>query len=311
MLAGDRRAHYLADLGDHLNASRASLTKLPADNEPLEFMVVEDFGTRGLQGDPGQSEDEEIDATGRRNDFYYFWRNVGRSRKQASELGRWGLGKTVFPAASRINSFFGISVRADDGRRLLMGQSVLKIHKVGGRRYYPYGYFGRFKEDFAVPVDDAAVLDEFARDFCLTRGREPGLSLVVPYPDPELTPDAIVPSIVRHYFLPIIRRDLEVEVAHDGTSIQLNASTLSRFLQDVPWDDRERFQRLVYLVRWGLSIARDDYAGVAEPSESNAPRWTDQSIGAEEVAKLKERLNSSQRIALTVPVWVKSVAGSP
>jgi hypothetical protein len=161
-----------------------------------------------------------------------------------------------------------------------------------------------------VPVDDAAVLDAFARDFCLTRGIQPGLSLVVPYPDPELTPDAIVPSIVRHYFLPIIRRDLEVEVVRDGTSIQLNGSTLSRFLQDVPWDDRERFQRLVDLVKWGLAIARSDHAGIAEPSESNAPRWTDHSIGADEVARLKERLNSSQRIALTVPVWVKSVAGA-
>ena len=310
MLAGARKARYLAHLGEHLSASRSSLTKLPAADEPLEFVVVEDFGTRGLQGDPAQSEDEEIGAPGARNDFYYFWRNVGRSRKQSSELGRWGLGKTVFPAASRINSFFGISVRADDSRRLLMGQSVLKIHKVAGKRYYPYGYFGRFEGDFAVAVDDPALLDEFARDFCLERGAEPGLSLVVPYPDPELTPDAIVPSIVRHYFLPIIRQELEVEVVHGGTLIQLNAATLPRFLSDVSWDDRERFQRLVDLARWGANLPSEDHAGVASPLEANAPRWTDDGLDADHVARLIERLNGGQRIGVTVPVWVKPAAAN-
>jgi hypothetical protein len=310
-LDGERKALYVAGLADHLSASRASLTKLPEADEPLDFVVFEDFGTRGLQGDPAQSEDAEIDATGPRNDFYYFWRNVGRSRKQASELGRWGLGKTVFPAASRINSFFGISVRGDDDRRLLMGQSVLKIHKAGGKRYYPYGYFGRFEGDFAVPLDNAEFLDAFARDFHLARGSESGLSLVVPYPDPELTPDAVVPSIVRHYFVPIIRRDLEVEVVHGGNSILLNASTLPRFLAEVPWDDRARFQRLVDLAKWGLAIAQADHAGVAVPPEPNAPRWADHCIRADDVARLKERLNDGQHIALTVPVWVKPAAGDP
>lgn len=149
----------------------SSLGVQPAPDEPLEFMVVEDFGTRGLQGDPRQSEDEEIDSTGPRNDFYYFWRNIGRSRKQASELRRWGLGKTVFPAASRINSFFAITTRVDDQRRFMMGQSVLKIHKTGGKRFYPYGYYGQFEGDFAVPVDDRALIDQFCREFQLARGR--------------------------------------------------------------------------------------------------------------------------------------------
>ena len=47
MLRSERKAQYMDGLADHLNASRAALTKLPAPDEPLEFMVVEDFGTRG------------------------------------------------------------------------------------------------------------------------------------------------------------------------------------------------------------------------------------------------------------------------
>jgi len=72
MLDGGRKVHYMTGLVDHLNVSRTALTKLPSADEPLEFMVVEDFGTRGLQGNPWQSEDEEIDSSGPRNDFYYF-----------------------------------------------------------------------------------------------------------------------------------------------------------------------------------------------------------------------------------------------
>src|SRR3990172_583681 len=311
MLRSERKARYMDNLAEHLNASHAALTKLPAPDEPLGFMVVEDFGTRGLQGDPRQSEDEEIDSTGPRNDFYYFWRNIGRSRKQASELGRWGLGKTVFPAASRINSFFAITVRADDRRRLLMGQSVLKIHKSGGKRFYPYGYFGRFEEEFAEPVDDRALLDQFCDDFHLARGDQPGLSVVVPYPDPELTREAIIPSIIRHYFLPIIGGDLVVEVIHDGKTSSLNAVTLPKLLAQAPWEDARRLQRLTELAKWGLAISRGEYAELVPPPESSAPRWTESCMSADVVSRLREQLNSGQKIAVTVPVWVKPASNSP
>lgn len=180
-LDGPEKRDYTNGLAPHLNASRSGLTKPPPADEPLSYIAIEDFGTRGLQGDPALSEDEEIDVeNGLRNDFFFFWRNIGRSRKHASELGRWGLGKTVFQAASRINSFFALTRRANDERRLLMGQSVLKIHKLDGQRYYPYGYFGCFAEDFAMPVEDEAWTERFCAHFGLARGHESGLSVVVP-----------------------------------------------------------------------------------------------------------------------------------
>jgi hypothetical protein len=304
----EEKADYMAGLLEHFGASRSGLAQPPAPDEPLEFMLIEDFGTRGLQGDPLQSEDAELDAAGPRNDFYYFWRNIGRSRKEASELGRWGLGKTVFPAASRINAFFGFTVRADDRRRFLMGQSVLKIHKLAGKRFYPYGYFGRFDGEFAVPVDAPELLDRFCRDFQLARDDKPGLSVVIPYPDPELTPQAIVPSIVRHYFTPIVGGDLVVELIQDGQTQTLNAVTLPRLLADATWDDAYTYRRLVELAQWGLSLAQDEYAQSAAPPESNAPRWTNECFATDTFSELREQLNDGQRIAVTVPVWVKPMS---
>lgn len=308
-LEGAHRDRYLGALHAHLEATGSGLASPPAASDPLDFLVVEDYGTRGLQGDPAQTEDAELESDGTRNDFYYFWRNIGRSRKGSSELGRWGLGKTVFPAASRINSFFALTVRADDGRRLLMGQSVLRIHKVAGRRCYPYGYFGRFAGEFPEPVEEPAALDRFCSDFGIARGEAPGLSVVLPYPEAELAPRAVVPSIVRHYFVPILAGDLVVEVRHDGRTEILDARSLPRLLAE-GLQDEPALRPLIELARWGLGVAREAHVILTPPPEAAAPRWEEACIPAEALARLRESFNRAARIAVTVPVWVKPVAGA-
>lgn len=311
MLSGGRKDGYLAGLWPHIAADRSGLAGIPAPDRPLGFVLVEDFGTRGLQGSPVQSEDEEIDASRSRNDFYYFWRNVGRSRKSASELGRWGLGKTVFPAASRLNAFFALTVRRDDGQRLLMGQAVLKIHKLDGARYYPYGYFGRFEDDFALPIEDADLVDAFCRDFSITRHAEPGLSVVIPHPDPELAPEQVLPSVVRHYFVPILSGELVVLVEHDGRTERLDAGTLAQVLGRVGWAEASALQRMVELAHWGLQLPAERYACLPEPAVAVAPRWSADAAIEQALAPLREAFNRSDPVAVRVPVWVKPATGEP
>ncbi len=38
-----------------------------------------------------------------------------------------------------------MTVRANDRRRLVLGQAVLKIHRLGDTRFYPYGYFADYR----------------------------------------------------------------------------------------------------------------------------------------------------------------------
>ncbi len=166
-LGADAAAHYLHGLREHLDAKGSGLAEGIDYGRPMDFLVIEDFGTRGLAGDvrdDGNQDDAET-----KNDFYYFWRNIGRAVEGTTTRGRWGLGKTVFQAASRINSFFGLTVRRGETRRLLMGQAVLKIHRSNGRRYAPYGYYGRFEDDFALPVEDPGHIERFCRDFSIRR----------------------------------------------------------------------------------------------------------------------------------------------
>lgn len=311
-LTGERRDGYLTGLSEHLRASRSglSLDALPEAAEPLSFLTIEDFGTRGLQGDPAQSEDLEIEDPGAtRNDFFFFWRNVGRSRKHAAELGRWGLGKTVFQAASRINSFFALTVRADDSRRLLLGQSVLKIHRHEGRRFYPYGYYGQFDGDFALPLDDAAALERFARDFGLSRAESPGLSVVLPYPDPDITPANVVDAVLRHYFVPMLSGDLSVDVEHAAGTERLDAETSRQLFSAASSSSTLALQGVCELARWSIAYPLEQHARLSPPAEASAPRWDDDSLPAHVFQRLRERFDQGRPIAVTAPVWVKPIGG--
>jgi hypothetical protein len=309
-LAGERE-RYLDGLMPHVAAGRNGSGSRLRPDERLDFVVVEDFGTRGLQGDPRQSEDDEIGASAFRNDFYYFWRNVGRSRKSASDLGRWGLGKTVFAAASRASAFFALTVRANDPRPLLMGQAVLRIHKLGGARYYPYGYFGRFDGDFALPVDDPERTDAFRRDFGLARVAEPGLSVVIPFPDRDLTPQALLPSLAHHYFVPILAGDLAIDVEYDGKRETLDRESFARVVERVGRSEASSLPRLVDLARWGLALAPDAPVRLPEPAQSVAPRWSGDQATEHALAALRKPFNRGDRIAIEVPVWVKPAAADP
>lgn len=313
MVPPERAGRYLASLWPHLATDRSGVTDLPSRDDSLAFLLVEDSGTRGLQGDPRQSEDEELGSAPVRNDFYYFWRNVGRSRKAASDLGRWGLGKTVFPASSRVNAFFAVTTRHDDGRRLLMGQSVLRIHRLEGARYYPYGYFAHFEGDFALPVSDSAAIDEFCRDFGLRRPENgpPGLSVVIPYPDGELQAGEVLSSVVRHYFLPILAGDLVVEIESEGRFERLDSSSLMRALGRLGTAEGASLQRLVELARWGIALPENRHVRVPVPPLQEAPRWAASEALDASLAALREGFGDGQPVAVRVPVWVKPAAGDP
>jgi hypothetical protein len=184
------REQWFRGLAPHLTSTetREELGTSPSLSRPLQWLVIEDYNTTGLEGDPDCFQDPAPGS--QRNDFFWFIRNVGRSGKKGGDRGRWGLGKIVYPAASQVRSMFAYSVRHSDRQRLLIGRSVLAVHKAGNRQHDSEGYFGRFDdtlhEYFALPETSAPVLDKFAKDFCIKRKPdEPGLSVVIPWPEQD------------------------------------------------------------------------------------------------------------------------------
>jgi hypothetical protein len=297
------KQRYLGDLWPHAQASIDGTAELPPHTAPLTFLAVEDHGTIGLRGEPAQYEDD--DDEGPRNDFYYFWRNVGRSKKETTERGRWGLGKTVFAAASRIHSFFGLTVRHGDPRPLLMGQSVLSIHKVAGQRYQPYGYYGVHESRLTLPMQASADTAAFARCFGLDRQTDAGLSVVIPYPDDEITAASLVRSVLKHYFHPLIEGRLQVMVENGGSVVALRQQDLEQRIRQEKGLDLRNLLPLVQLATWGLDPEDPAAAKLTPPHPGRAPRLTSDLFLEGDLSRLRRRYEQGHRIALRIPLYVQ------
>lgn len=304
----DAVRQYFDGLDPHLHSvARTIHTILPRADEAVPFLVIEDFGTRGLTGDPRI--DPEVDTAGdeTRNDFFYFWRNVGRSNKGEVDRGRWGLGKAVFTVASRIRTVFGITRRFDDDRSLLLAQSVLKTHVIDGQRIYPYGFFARFEKrnGMPLPIEDPILLDRFVDDFGVHR-IEPGLSIVVPYyRDDELSLDSITASVVQQYFYPILRGDLVVDIVDGAREQRIAADTI-----DTLSAPDSQVARLCALTRWSLARNDDDRIVLSERGPA-APKWDETTIDAATLGSLRDRFTSGERLAFRVPIQVKRKRARP
>jgi len=243
-LAPKDAAKYFRGLEEHLRSPESveELDTIPNFDVPVSFLTIEDFNTRGLEGDPTVTVDPNPEDK-ERNDYFWFIRNVGRSKKKGSDRGRWGLGKIVYPATSHMRSFFAYSIRESDSKHFLIGRSVLATHRIGNHLYDSEGYFGAFVDPAyeynASPIYDAPTLEQFRKDFCISRVNEPGLSLVVPL-DPTdaedpINQEVLVESVLEYYYWIILRGDLTVEVSTgESPPVYINKDNISEVVRDWP-----------------------------------------------------------------------------
>lgn len=201
-LSAGRASTWLGDAWQHLTAPESGPRGLPPQPASCPYLLMEDFGTKGLEGDPAA---EDLQPGEEKNHFYAFFRAEGVSESTGGR-GTWGVGKTVFARSSRINTFFGLTVRRQDVLPLLMGQAILRFHRLGETKFAPDGMFGVIQPDsqFVCPVENLGRIEEFRRDFRVSRQDEAGLSVIVPYCLEEITEDTIVQAVGREYFSPIL-----------------------------------------------------------------------------------------------------------
>lgn len=219
---------FYRELIPHIE-SCALLPQEHLSSDAISFLTIEDFGTSGLDGPINR--DEKILKGGTGN-YYDFWWCEGKSQKTGKNAGRWGLGKTAYHVASKLRSFWGLTIRHDDNRELLLGKTILKTHLHNGETYDCYGYFaGKNYES----IETMEILQEFRNKFAITRNGEPGLSIVIPMPASEIDHDAIIRAAIIHYFFPIIKGMLVVQINDDNTQVILNTSTLRYVAQQQDW----------------------------------------------------------------------------
>ena len=333
-IENNKAVEYLNGLLPHLETENNGLQESvkPMLSESMPYLLIEDYNTIGLDGDPLEYEDPS-ERSKRKNNFFWFWRNVGRSDKGNDGRGRWGLGKAVYPKSSLFHTYFGLTVRESDERALLMGETILKIHKIDGEtKYcYPYGYYGCFNDPqdkyFVSPLEESSIIETFIEDFRLNRLDDEGkyyygLSLVIPFPSEEITKSELIKSAVIQYFYPIIHNQLIVNVEDEQTEdpLVINDDNIDQAIEEIKFSDDDKInvgqlKRLFEFVRWSIKLEEEDYFSLQEPDMEYSPAWyNDWFLNDELKERLKGMIESYEkgsRIAFKVPVKVHIIGKSP
>lgn len=297
-LTAKEQIHYWFNgAWEHYNAPRNGLSKLPESDTEVSFLAFEDFGTTGLLGDVEQA----YDMPDVKNPFYYFFRAEGRSGKGEQDRGRWGVGKYVFPRASRVSTLLALTVRSDDKKCFLMGRSILKSRWVQGGYYSPDGYLGVKDSDERpiLPVSDSKILESFRRHFKLIRKDESGLSIVVPYLYDDITVDNLQKAVVEDYFYPILKGELTVTVESQESIVTINKETLRSFSSRVNF---ENFHALIQLAEWSLN--REPYYEL-KPCRERKPVWTSDLIPEGILSDMRSRFENGEYLSVRVNLNVR------
>jgi len=318
-------------LNDHLNTRKSGINpeNIPDFHSKIKVLLVEDYNTVGLPGDLLENRDPDDNDLDHHN-FYWFWRRVGKSGKRNEEIGRWGLGKTVFSASSKINTFWGLTVRYDDGNKYLMGSSILKIHHFDGeeKRISPYGFFGNYTdyEDpfFVLPVNETEnydFIEEFERKFKIQRKSSEsgdnlvGFSVLIPFIWEEITSSDLIRAVIEQFYYPILTGNLIIKIEDEiePRIIDINQDNLDQVTQIIPFDTlddlrADEVEKKLSLSKWAINQTDEDFVTLHEPNINSDPMWRmewflDDTLRSEIKTKTSNFF-AGERISFRVPVKV-------
>jgi hypothetical protein len=312
------KAHefWFSSIWQHYEAPKNGLRpKSFARDQSCRFLVFEDFETTGLVGDREQY--EQID--GQANPFFYFFRAEGATEKDKDRLGRWGIGKQVFPRASRAQTFFGYTETPEGG--FLMGGSILKHHVVNQTTYKPDGFFGLARsvagDELSVPTSAQDVLERFRTDFRIERkSGQHGLSVVVPWLDETegdearvFDRDTLGLAVIKDYFAPILEGRLEVELVDPNGSLKISAANYRATLEQLELVAPEKRKREIRRVRSHIELAEAARTELAtfrlSPCAPSRAAWAEEMVTESLAKEVREALATGKPIAIEASLTVR------
>jgi hypothetical protein len=275
---------------------KASELPLPQQRDSTRLLIIEDFGTTGLRGAVDVKDDGQ---------FCGFWRRFGRSNKREAQGGRWGLGKLVFPSASLVRTVVGLTRRADDESKWLMGQAILRNHQINGVEKDSVGFWCDAKAHRkGMPTSDPTLCRAVSDEARLARADEPGLSLVVPHVLPDIEPRHLIAATVRNYYYPILTGRLVVEVDDtviDAASFESVSTSLGS--EVVPTS-------MLAFVR-ELQNRRDTPPDLVLSAEWQAKNITGALLGPGATEQLRGSFKTGRMLSVRAPLSMVSRGGPP
>lgn len=290
---------FASDWWAHIQAQQNGIVhhNVPQNSgtEAQKFLIFEDFNTTGLTGD----EKHPFAKTDEGNNFYNFFRAVGSTDKVGTELGKWGIGKHTFWAASRVKTVFGFTVKDGEDEMLCLGKTILKSHAINESidKNYQDGYYGitedgSTEDRLVLPLRGDGALN-LAKAFGLKRTTESGLSLVVPWVDDRINVVDIQKSVVEDYFYPILAGQLEVS---------LKSGTLdSNNIEDYTIEGSTT-RKLILLGRDLMAHVEKGDMTVIEPPNRQKPKWEDVMFDDAQLNAIRKDYLAGKTVSIKVGV---------
>jgi hypothetical protein len=313
-MSAQTASFWFSSLWPHLLSKDCKLPTIASTPPSGGYVIVEDFGTCGLEGDVRQGGLSDSD-----NRFFNFFRAEGLSGNPllGTSGGSWGVGKSVFNRCSRINTFLALTGRRAEGDAALIGKSLLRHHRAADGNQYQYlGQYGcREGEYLVLPAVSPELIQRFVRDFGLSRPiegprAEPGLSVVIPYADQQITAQGIVEIVIREYFHPILSGRLRVRVTgrfgRGEETVDLDRESLLVRAERLK---KPALIQVLQLAQWSLVEGPRQAYDVSEPPAGDGPQWSDDLLRRDDprFRDLCERFDRGQPIAVHIPLRVQRV----
>jgi hypothetical protein len=268
--------------------------------DKMTFLVIEDFGTTGLEGSYTDSSCE-----GSTENWNAFWFREGEGAKATKSNGGAGQGKITLYLASQYRSVFALTKRRSDGQELLFGCCRFKRnYKLpdDSRRWAKEARWGavRDSEKLATPIVNPPVLDGMKAELNLARGAEAGTTFMVPMPSSDITETALRNAVVNEFFFAISRGRLVVKVGDvilDASSVAGVASSMGKHCRLT-----EGYREFL-----ALTARKADEAATATAKLS----WTKETKLAatafqeDELTTLRGKFAASELVLVDFPVSVK------
>ena len=320
---------YLVGAEDHLGNAGNGLRNKPGKSEGCAYLVIEDFNTNGLSGNVEERPPESEADPSKWNYHNYFFRESNSSKDNDGKLGSWGAGKATFSCASRLRTTFAYSVRDVEGeqRRFLAARMTLNVHVDSNNvRWEPHAWFGLvYPEDpgnnlryTKRPILDKKFLDGFAKAFNLSRGDQPGTSIVIPYLN-LATDDGkavfnktnLVRAVVRNFLTAFLLGNLEVEIStgdgHDKVTLDRDSiGKHSSALPDEPKSDDDITKAHYSIIREALSdtFPKGRVVELKNANPGKEPALTEPMFEGIDLKVVKKLLQVNKPVLFRVPMTV-------
>jgi hypothetical protein len=220
-LRGRERTDFFRSLDLTSIADRSAVLELGHENcltgNQLDLLYVEDFGTKGLTGDPHQKD----------SPFYKLLLTLGDSSK-ARELdtsgGSYGYGKSVLSGSSNIHTIVVFSTYRDQGNvgAKLMACGYFNGHEFEGGEFTGRAWLGTSGAEAdgrVYPLANLEAMDLASRlGFKIRDENTLGTSILIV--DCDLDLDALRSSIEDWWWPRLVDNSIDIEIWNESTRLE-------------------------------------------------------------------------------------------